>query len=128
MDNKKANDNSGLAAMAGDWTHNGPQADEETVERVERSQQLMANKVRTFGQEMAMNEDAMIKATCPVTGDDFDPQQVRGFVYPGGRKVYSYAGQEFLEIAAPVISNTKKDDGTYVVTATVKFNKLEPKL
>lgn len=105
------NDDSGLAAMAGDM----PQA------------AAMERKISTVQQQLAANKDKAIAlaADAAFGAGKWNKAGMRGAIHPGGREVYSYLGRDFIELA-PVEFTNEQAGETFTITAVQKWKILEP--
>lgn len=111
---KHSNDDSALAAMAGDMR---------TVETVN----ILDRKVQTLGQQVMANKERAIKMVADEVfgAGEWSRDKVCGALYPGGREVYSFAQIEFIALD-PVKFESVQDGDSFKITATQSWRKLEP--
>lgn len=106
------NDDSGLAAMAGDM----PQQ----VVALER-------KISTVQQQLAANKDRAITMMADATfgAGNWKREGLRGAIHPGGREVYSYQGRAFIEFL-PVDFQAREFEDRFETHVIQQWQKPEP--
>lgn len=104
------NDNSGLAALAGD------------IPRMD----MIEAKAKTLSQQVLVNKGHIIRAAgeAVIEGFIYDPSKISAVRSPDGRERYSYAGREFVEIQ-PLEFESTRDGNEYKITAHQRWVTIE---
>lgn len=119
------NDDNALHAAAGIMCE--AEADQALVDMQNR-------KAKTLGQQIARNKDAALTACAPE--NEFGPHglemhRIKGNRYVDGSEIYTLDAVPFCKIYPVEFVNDFKDPteniaGSYKITATFKYEKLEP--
>lgn len=91
------------------------------VERVGRTNNLMNNARSSFSQYVAINKEVVLKEALPPGAGI---ELVSAAIYPGGREVYSLAGNPILEIFPLEVENVREDD-SFKMKVTMKWRKIQ---
>lgn len=121
----KSNDDNALHAAAGIMGQ--AEVDQAMVD-------LQNRKAKTLGQQIARNKDAALTVCVPEHGmgpHGLEMHRIKGSRYHDGSEIYTLDGVPFCKIYPVEFVNDFKEPseniaGSYTITATFTYEKLEP--